>query len=605
MLRELVKKQTRKGRIFKKTMIALFACVVFFVANAALAQPNLGINSLAEGGVQLAQTDIRVIVARIVQVFLGLLGTIAVVLILYGGWLWMTAAGDSTKIATAKKTLINAAIGLLIILSAFSITQFIVSRLIQATSGDFGPDGTGAYGQPLSGSLGAGIISAHVPDRSASAPRNTKVAITFKEAIDNVSLILTSGEANKNIFKMAKTAVLKQAGNNFKKLSVADLVTARVSFTPDKLNFVFSPTALLGSPTEATSYTVFLTSGLKKANGSPAFSGAFSSGYEWEFQVDPIVDTTPPKIASIIPSQGINPRNTIVQINFSEGLDPTSASGDVALGGTGFQNITLASAGNILAGGYKIGNGYKTVEFTTKDACGTNSCGGTIYCLPANATIAAKVLAATLGAEPPQAAGFPYDGIVDLAGNSLDGNGDGKAQGPKSNFVWNSGATALGDNVSWQFNTSSQIDLVPPRISSITPGLSAQNVGLNTPVKAIFNKVMSVITLNNSNLSITHDVPAPYEMFYSVDAEALDAKDQPVAAGANPVKTRAIIKHGAFTPSVLGGTQYNYYPGIKSKIQDLRQNCYNPSSGPSCTPTSALPYCCNGILSAIKCNYVP
>jgi hypothetical protein len=294
-----------------------------------------------------------------------------------------------------------------------------------------------------------------------------------------------------------------------------------------------------------------------------------------------------------------------VQINFSEGLDPTSASGDVASGGTGFQNISLQTGGAVLAGGYKIGNGYKTVEFTTRDACGTNSCGGTIYCLPANAVVAALVKAATLGAEPPQAAGFPYDGIVDLAGNSMDGNGNGKADGPKTNFVWNSGNATLGDNVSWQFNTSDQIDLVPPKISAILPGLSAQNVGLNMPVKATFNKVMSVTTLNNSNLSITHDVPPPYEMFYGVDAEALDALDQPIAAGAEPVKTRAIIKHGAFAPSVFGGAQYNYFPGIKSKVQDLRQNCYNPSAGPSCTPTALAPYCCNGIPSAGKCNYIP
>lgn len=598
MLRELVKR-------YKKTTIALLACVVFFVARAALAQPNLGINSLAQAGVQLGQTDIRVIIARIVQVFLGLLGMIAVILIIYGGWLWMSAAGDATKIGAAKKTLINAVIGLAIILAAFGIAQFIVGVLTGAATGGFQAQGTGAYGQPLSGSLGAGIIAGHVPDRGAEAPRNTKVAITFKEAIDDKSLITAAGEENPDVFKMTKTAILKQAGNNFKNVSSADLVVFKVVFTPDKLNFVFAPEALLGSPSEPVSYTVFITPQLKKADGTAAFTGAFSSGYEWEFQVDPVIDNTPPKIISIIPSQGINPRNTIVQINFSEAVDPTSASGQVASGGTGFQNITLASGGSILAGSYKIGNGYKTVEFTTNDACGTNSCGGTIYCLPANATVAALVKAATLGTEPPQAAGFPYDGIVDLAGNSLDGNGDGKAQGPKSNYVWNSGITTNGDNVAWQFSTSDQIDLVPPKVSAIDPGLSAQNVGLNTPVKATFDKVMSVVTLNNTNLAITHDVPPPYEMFYSVDSVALDALGQPVAQGATPVETQAIIKHGSFAPSVFGGVQYNYYPSIKSAVQDLHQNCYNPSAGPSCTPTALAPYCCNGIPSAAKCSYVP
>lgn len=605
MLREFVKK------IGKTTLTLGVAAVVFFVAKNVFAQPNLGINALAEGGVQLGQTDIRIIIARIIEVFLGLLGTIAVVLIIYGGWLWMSAAGDAQKITKAKQTLINAVIGLAVILSAFGITQFIVSRLISATTGSFIAESAGAWSQPLSGSLGAGIISGHVPERGARVSRNTKVAITFKEAIDDKTLATSGGDADINVFKMTKTAILKQAGNNFKNVGASDLVAAKVAFTPDKLNFVFAPTALLGSPSEAVSYTVFIAPGLKKVDGSAAFSGAFASGYEWEFQVDPVIDTAPPKILSIIPSAGINPRNSSVQINFSESVDPTSASGDVETGGAGFQNMAMRTGGNVLGGGFKISNGYRTVEFITKDACGTNSCGGTVYCLPADALISGLVKAATVSTEPPQAVGFPYNGVVDMAGNSLDGNGDGAAWGPSSQsgkpaYNWVGGnAAAQGDDASWQFNTSDQVDLVPPKISKIEPGLSAENVAQNVPVKITFDKVMSATTLNNNNLSLTHNVPAPYELWYGVDAEALDAAEQLAVSGVTPVKTRAILQHGLFAPSIDGGAQYNFYPSINSKVQDLRQNCYNPSAGPSCAPTFAAPYCCNGVASAAKCNYVP
>ncbi|MBU4421927.1 hypothetical protein KKB41_03155 [Patescibacteria group bacterium] len=594
---------------------------VLAIGSFALAQQDLGINALADQGVLLGQTDIRVIIGRIVQIFLGLLGTIAVVLIIYGGWLYMSSAGDSQKISKAKQTLINAVIGLLIILSSLAISQFIVSSLISATSGGGGTTGPSAYSQPLSGSLGAGIIEGHVPERGAIAPRNTKIAITFKEAISETSLIVDTDSsgifgdngdlANKDTFKLVMTSVLKANNNSFKNISDNDLADLVVKFTPDKKSFVFAPLEFLGNSTENVSYTAFISPDLKKADGSDAFSGVFSGGYQWEFQIEPKIDTTPPKLISIIPSKGINPRNTIVQLNFSEPLDPTSASGDFSAG-SGFQNITLLADSSILDGSYKIANGYRTVEFVTDDLCGMNSCGGNIYCLPGNKLISGKVSAATVSSEPPQSAGFPYNGIVDLAGNSFDGNGDGIASGPTAQsgnppYNWIGGIVASqGDDIAWQFNTSDQIDLVPPKVSKIDPGLSAQNVGLDVPIEATFDKVMSVFTLNSENLGINHDVPAPYELWYSIRAEALDALGQPVLPGDDPVKTKATIKHGSFAPSdTPPAVQYNYFPIVLSKIQDLRQNCFNPSVGPSCTPTATAPYCCNGALSAVKCSYIP
>lgn len=592
--------------------------VVFFVALPVLAQKptsDLGINALAEGGVALGRSSLPVIVGRIVQAALGLVGVVFVVLIVYGGYMWMMSAGDSTQIGKAKKTIINAVIGIAIILSALAISQFIISKLTEATTGTLFGAGDDGYSQPLSASLGAGIIGGHVPERGATAPRNTKIAINFKEAVDEKTIIVdTNGNdiygddgdlADTGTFKMTKTAILKQAGGNWKNVPSGELVIATGKFTPDKLNFVFAPTALLGNPTETVSYTVYITSDLKKVDGTAAFSDSFSSGYVWEFQVEPKIDTIPPKLESIVPSKGVNPRNTIVQMNFNEPVDPTSASGITQTGGTGFQNIILRAGATILAGSYKISNGYKTVEFVTNDVCGMNSCGGEIYCLPGNSLITGLIKAATLGVEPPQAAGFPYDGVVDMASNSFDGNGDGKGDGPKSVYQWIGGDPATGDNVGWTFNTSDQIDLVPPKILKINPGIDAQNVGLDQPVEMTFSKVMSSYTINNTNLSIMHNVPAPFELWYSAGTAGLDINDNPVVPGAEPVRTKAIVTHGSFMPSQAGGAQYRFYPSSNAKVQDLRQNCFNPAVGPSCTPTIAEPYCCNGVLSATKCAYVP
>jgi hypothetical protein len=68
-------------------------------------------------------------IAIIINVFLGLLGTIFIILIVYGGFTWMTGGGNPEKISKAQTILKVAVIGLIIIVSAYAITYFIFSRL--------------------------------------------------------------------------------------------------------------------------------------------------------------------------------------------------------------------------------------------------------------------------------------------------------------------------------------------------------------------------------------------------------------------------------------------------------------------------------------------
>ena len=65
------------------------------------------------------------IVATIVQVFLGVLSVIFLVLMIYAGYLWMTASGSEDKLTKAKHILINATIGLAIILASYALTWFV------------------------------------------------------------------------------------------------------------------------------------------------------------------------------------------------------------------------------------------------------------------------------------------------------------------------------------------------------------------------------------------------------------------------------------------------------------------------------------------------
>ena len=64
---------------------------------------------------------------NIVRYLMTFLGIIAVVIILLGGFKWMTAAGNEDKVAEAKKLIVAGIIGLIIILASFAIVKFVVS----------------------------------------------------------------------------------------------------------------------------------------------------------------------------------------------------------------------------------------------------------------------------------------------------------------------------------------------------------------------------------------------------------------------------------------------------------------------------------------------
>lgn len=89
-------------------------------------------------------TQLGEIVAKIIEAFLGLLGIIFIILILYAGYSWMTAGGDEQKVTKAKDTIQKAIIGLVVIVAAYSITYFVFNALPWG-------DGTGG-GIPTGGS---------------------------------------------------------------------------------------------------------------------------------------------------------------------------------------------------------------------------------------------------------------------------------------------------------------------------------------------------------------------------------------------------------------------------------------------------------------------
>lgn len=74
--------------------------------------------------------DPTVIIARIIRALVGFLGILFLLLILLSGLTWMLSGADDEKRGQAKKTLINAIIGLIIIFSSYSIVQYVVGALL-------------------------------------------------------------------------------------------------------------------------------------------------------------------------------------------------------------------------------------------------------------------------------------------------------------------------------------------------------------------------------------------------------------------------------------------------------------------------------------------
>jgi uncharacterized membrane protein YidH (DUF202 family) len=103
----------------------------WMAAAPAFAQVNTSI-SVTGFGTESPET----IVLNLVNWVLGILALVAVVLILIGGFRWMTAAGNEEKVDSAKKLLMAAVIGLVIVMAAWGIALYAVGVLAGATGAE-------------------------------------------------------------------------------------------------------------------------------------------------------------------------------------------------------------------------------------------------------------------------------------------------------------------------------------------------------------------------------------------------------------------------------------------------------------------------------------
>jgi len=79
----------------------------------------------------LGTSDVRVILGYIIQAVLGLSGSIALIFFVWGGFLWLTSQGNPDKIKQGTKTLVWATIGLVVVFSAYTITNAVLKAILE------------------------------------------------------------------------------------------------------------------------------------------------------------------------------------------------------------------------------------------------------------------------------------------------------------------------------------------------------------------------------------------------------------------------------------------------------------------------------------------
>lgn len=687
-----------RATIFALIIVGLLMPVFVFAESALSISPEG--TEFAENLAIRTDANLGTIIARIINVALGFLGIVAVVLILYAGIIWMTSKGEQEKIQTAKKIMVRAAIGLAIILSSLGIVQLVLRMLGISTQADLVPTpATTAVVRSGGGALGSGIVESHFPNRGATGvPRNTRILLTFKDAINPASIatsptgrfftseaVAGGGELSRiaepglkvrpdsvMVVKTAdiKTTVRDDRTKPFRMGSetTGQLIDVLVSFTPDLRTYVLTPVergtsdrrVLFGSSTENTNYTVYLcgvasnregcaSGGLKimppdvrakagdvrasdlmngtTALGVEAFAGTYKD-YEWSFEVSTIVDMTPPTITSIVPlpdkgrdtatalvGRADKPRNTLVQVNFSEAMMPTVMEGRVMTVGANNQSSTigtlasrsfdrlLVTAGDsTVAGNWASGNQYQTTEFTSAELCGKNSCGQDVYCLPRAARITVKLLTAahTSGRDFTVTSIVP-DGLQDVAGNALDGNRNNRPDGNAAYYDISCDATIgyatcsaddakKGDHVAWSFETSSAIELRPPHIVESNPEFREGNISPNEPVSMTFSRPMSLVSLNARTIDLAGaqtDDKKPWEGWWDIVSVHLDANGD-----RDPDQSTTTIRHNDFWAAT------DFRSRVTRDVKDIFQNCYFPTGDDGrCIEGSRderQNYCCNG-----------
>ncbi len=594
-------REQNKKTILLSVVIAaatFFACALFFAHPVFAAQGDAiqNLNSVQKSS-GLGTKSLGSIIGTIIHIFLGLVGGIALIICIYGGFLWMTAGGSEEKVEKAKQVLRNGVIGLALILMSFGITQFIMSKINGATQGTLAVGGAGgagnagdAYLKNYDGSSALGtVIDSHKPGRGElNVPRNTLISVLFKFPVDPATLIdaksplakhkaiidasgksvdtVISGPLKEGAISIFETAAGKEAS-----LKSSEVTVLMAGGGTDLTGFTLYLGKLLGSSQDPTPITVQLSDTIMKWNAKSVSAFKGYKPYSWKFTVGTTLDLTPPRVVSIVPVSGKTyDKNITIQITFSEPVNLASAVGEYdPTKGKSFTNITAAGKDSALVPGqWRAGSGFEVIEFTPLKECATNSCGQKIFCLPGNdaITIRARSGNIKIGNEPQEDVAGGLVGVTDMANNALDGGGENA----KTQWSQNNGK-AQGSDVDdfWMtFNTTDKTKTGAPQVIDIDPPAAATLIAVTSEVNITFDSLMKITSFGDAKLT-AQDPRA--QAGFSKNAENTTFKN---ASDETIDVTKMTLVH------VDLAKNQPYVVFVKDTAQDIYQNCFTPATAP-------------------------
>ncbi|MFA6132105.1 MAG: hypothetical protein WC702_03555 [Patescibacteria group bacterium] len=122
------------------TIVAFGQVYLLFPLMASAAVPtglsgaNTGLTNIATSANIQNSGDLTVLIGKGINVILGLLGILFLIFVLYAGFLYLTAQGADEPVKKAKKLLTNSIIGLVIIIAAYAISNYVIGALTSITS---------------------------------------------------------------------------------------------------------------------------------------------------------------------------------------------------------------------------------------------------------------------------------------------------------------------------------------------------------------------------------------------------------------------------------------------------------------------------------------
>ncbi|OQB44510.1 MAG: hypothetical protein BWY03_00032 [Parcubacteria group bacterium ADurb.Bin159] len=266
---------------------------------------------------QLPTTPLVTVIGNIIKWVLGFLGLIATIIIIIGGFQWMSSGGNQEKIDKAKKLMINGLIGLIIVVLAYSISWFIIraiekdiltneeiigkecdisgtcSGCLRCLNGiwqfdnsclnceDVPPPGPSPF-----------YIKNIAPLKGVTVPKNSIVSAIFNKTVNTESVNNTNFIISK-VIDENETIV----SGSLEQLAEGK----KVKFTPE----AFCPdNATLHCFDGDSSYKVVISSNVTSENGQNL--NCNNGNCSWTFKTNNMVDTQNPEIKSVVfePSQG-------------------------------------------------------------------------------------------------------------------------------------------------------------------------------------------------------------------------------------------------------------------------------------------------------------